>query len=171
MHYSDNHIYEGRGGSRLISYLVTLALISSLVGIATYASYGEGEDRTLRSALAVILISVTVSPVISFVGGAVDGGFFEGGFEIPELSVEDTDFAERAEQAFAEGVRRFVAEEFSLSEGDIKVRLFGFSAEKMRAEKIKIILSGRAALADNRMIAERISSEGLGVCEVELDVS
>ena len=50
------------------------------------------------------------------------------------------------------------------------VFVFNFDATTMTAEKIKIILGGSAVFADNRMISERIADEGLGACEVELDI-
>ena len=62
-----------------------------------------------------------------------------------------------------------MASEYNLSEGDIKVFVFDFDFEKMRAGKISIILSGKAASADFRSIENFISESGLGECEVKID--
>ena len=48
--------------------------------------------------------------------------------------------------------------------------VFGFDFKNMKAERVKIILSGRAALADSRAIAEEIRKLGEWECEVELSV-
>ena len=47
---------------------------------------------------------------------------------------------------------------------------FGFDVSLMKAEKIKIVLHGKAAFADNRAIAASIEESGLGKCEVEIHV-
>ena len=43
--------------------------------------------------------------------------------------------------------------------------------ENMRAEKIIIIVSGRAAMADARSVAGRVENAGLGECEVKIDLA
>ena len=152
-------------------YIITLLAISALVAIASYISYGESQDRTLKCALAIILLYVIASPTVTLVRGFLDSDFYKNSFDSPEISFSDTDFATDAERAFCEGVGRFVAREFNFSEDEVSVAVFGFDAKAMKAQKIKIILRGSAVLGDNRMISQRISAEGLGECEVELDIS
>ena len=150
-------------------YLSGLISISSMVGVCSFIFYGEREDKVLRVASSLIVVYVTVLPIVSLIGALDVEGV--GGASLDSfLSHEETLIGGSAEEAFSVGVKRYVAERFSLSEDDISVRVTGFSYTSMRAEKIKIILSGKAVFADNRAIAEEISRSGLGECEVEIDV-
>ena len=151
------------------SYVISLFAISAAVAIAGYVSYGEKEDKTLKATLAVILIYIIASPTVELANKLFDSDFHKNTFIKPEFSFSDTDFHENAEKAFCDGICDFVCKEFSLSEQEVRAYAFGFDAKNMKAEKIKIILKGSAALADNRMISERIAREGLGDCEVELE--
>lgn len=151
-------------------YLTSLILVSALVGICSYISYGEREEKAAKGIMALILVCVTVSPLVSLVSSAVTDGFYLNGENIPEIPIGDTDFAENAEEAFSRGIKSFLKEEFSVADGDSEVLLFGFDSIEMKAEKIKIILKGKAALADNRAITEKINEMNIGKCEVELYV-
>ena len=151
-------------------YLTSLVLVSALVGICSYISYGEKEEKAAKGAMALILVCVTVAPLVSLVSSAVTDRFYTYGENMPELSIEDTDFAENAEEAFSRGIKSFLNEEFFVEESDLEVLIFGFDSREMKAEKIKIILKGKAAISDNRAIAEKINEMNIGKCEVELYV-
>ena len=151
------------------TYFISLFAISAAASIAGYLSYGEKHDKALKSALAIILVYFIASPTVTLVTNLFDSDFHKTIFSRPEFSFSDTEFSENAEVAFAEGIVKFVSEEFSLSAENIEVFVIGFDAKSMKAEKVKIILKGGAALADNREIADRIEREGLGACEVELE--
>lgn len=152
-------------------YLTSLVLVSALVGICSYISYGEKEEKAAKGAMALMLVCVTVAPLVSLVSSAVtDDWFYTYGENIPEISIDDTDFAENAEKAFSRGIKSFLKEEFFVAEGDCEVLLFRFDSVEMKAEKIKIILKGKAALADSRGIAEKINGMNIGKCEVEIYV-
>ncbi len=151
-------------------YLITLVAVSALAGISAYASYGEREEKGAKFAMALILVYVTVAPVITLFYSFVTDVFYSYGEQAPDISVEDTEFAENAEEAFALGIKKLLREDFSVEESDSEVLLFGFDSIKMRAEKIKIVLKGKGALADNRGIVERIEEMNIGKCEVELYV-
>ncbi len=152
------------------AYLSSLVAISALVGVCSYASYGDAQDKLLKAASSFILVYILVCPAISLIESYADyklpeneiGDYFE--------SINDTELAENAEAAFSAGIKKHVCNRFSLSEDEVSVRVFGFDCRSMKAEKIKIILRGKAILADNRAIAEEISGNGLGECEVELSV-
>ena len=75
-----------------------------------------------------------------------------------------------AEDAFARGIGRAVEEKFSLEEGSVDVKVIGFDFEKMRAESIKIILSGRSVVADYRGIEKYVNSMEIGKCEVVIEI-
>ena len=150
------------------AYVSVVISISAIVGICCFASYNT-DDKAFRGAMAIVLIYTLVSPTVSFFGDMFSGGEV-GEFAIPDISVSDTDFATKAEEAFAVGVRDYVSSEFGLNADLIKVVVSGFDAMEMKAERIRIILYGEAALADNRAISEKLSGCGLGKCEVEIGV-
>ena len=75
-----------------------------------------------------------------------------------------------AEEAFSRGVASAVADEFSLDEKNLRVELYGFDFENMKAERIRVILSGRAALADYKGIEKYVNGLDIGVCECEIEI-
>ena len=88
-----------------------------------------------------------------------------GGISIPLGEVDAV-----AEEAFAEGIARAVASKFSLPEEDIRVTVQGFDFSSMSAERIRIFLSGRAALADYKQIEKYINEQQMGECECEIEI-
>lgn len=123
----------------------------------------------VRLALGVMLLSVSVIPIVSAVTGIVNEGMeiFSGGGMTDDPS--GSLYEKTAEEAFCDGVKKLVVSEFSLSADSVDVRALGFDAGTVRAEKIKIILSGSAVYADHKSIRFRIEELGLGKCEVELE--
>ena len=154
----------------MTQYLTSLVAISSLVGVCSYISYGEVEDKLTKSAMALMLVYVTVAPIVSLAASFAEDGFFKYGEELSDIAIEDTEFHESAEDAFSSGIKQLLKEEFSISETDTEVVIFGFDSIKMKADKVKIILKGRAAMADSRGIIQRINEINIGECEVELRV-
>ena len=51
----------------------------------------------------------------------------------------------------------------------IFVRTEGFSVDKMHAERIRILLHGERVMAGSYAIADYVTGEGLGECEVEIE--
>ena len=152
------------------AYLTGLIAISSLIGVCSYISYGDREDKYLKTASSLILAYVVILPIVTLVKDASDYTY-DGTFWIDSFdSINDTELGESAELAFCDGVKKYVCSQFSLSEENVRVRVFGFDFANMKAEKIKVILSGSAIFADNRAISEQIEKNGLGECEVELSV-
>lgn len=150
-------------------YFASLVAISAIVGISSYVSYGEGRDPVVKCALALILVYVISVPTINLVREIGEMDFYNGVFDGAEIKVEDTAFGENAERAFADGICKFVSEEFSVPQSEVRVVVYGFDAKNMRAKKIKVILSSSAALADGRLICQKVTECGLGECEVEID--
>ncbi len=150
-------------------YFASLVAISAIIGICSYVSYGEGRDPFIKCALALILMYVLSVPTINLIREIGEMDFYNGVFDSGEIDVGDTAFGESAERAFSEGIRKFISEEFSVSQSEVRVIVYGFDAENMRAQKIKVILSSSAALADSRLICQKVSESGLGECEVEID--
>ena len=140
------------------------------MGVCSYVAYGESGERCLKAASSLILVYILVSPAVTLIRNASEYQIYDGGYADFTEEIKDSEMSESAEAAFCEGIRKYVCEKFSLSEGDVKVKAFGFEFKSMKAEKIKIILSGKAVFADNRGIADEIVRCGLGECEVELSV-
>lgn len=151
-------------------YLASLITVSALVGICSYISYGEAQEKAAKGAMALMLVYVTVAPLVSLAYSFASEGFLGYGEDMPDISIEDTEFGESAEEAFRIGIKKYLKEEFSIAEEDATVLIFGFDSIEMKAEKIKIILKGKGALADNRGLTERINEMNIGKCEVELHV-
>ena len=122
--------------------------------------------------MAMVLLYTVTLPIFSVTGGISDlisTDFFEG-LRV-EYDQSDTLFYEKTASAFCDGVARFVCEECDLDKDEVGVRVTGLDLESMRAEKITVILSGRAVSADARLIAEAVESADLGECEVMIDLA
>ena len=153
-----------------MEYVLGLVAISSIVGMCSFISYGDAEDRYLKMAASLLIVYSMVLPVVTLVRDAFQYDFY---VDLPDSvadSINDTQLSDDAEAAFCEGIKKYICADFSLSSDEVSVKAFGFDVINMRAEKIKVILRGRAVLADNRAIAEEIVASGLGECEVELSV-
>jgi hypothetical protein len=74
------------------------------------------------------------------------------------------------EEFFADGVALAVAEKFSLDRDDIRVSLRNFNIENMSAERIRLTLSGVAALADYKAVERYVNSLDIGECDVEIEI-
>ena len=152
------------------AYLAGLFSVSALVGVCSYISYGERQDKCLKAASSLILVYVLISPVITLMKNAADYQIYDDSITDSIGSIEDSAIAEKGEEAFSKGIKKYVCESFSLSEDEIEVNVVDFDFSNMRARKIKIILYGKAIFSDSRRIAEEITKNGLGECEVELSV-
>lgn len=146
-------------------YLVMLFGTVALLGIFSLIVYSEG-DTAVRFGFAVLLIYSATVPLGRLV--------LSEEIEFPSFDVSEGESPEElyltAEKAFCEGVRSLVTKEFSLDGDDLRILAEGFDFEKMSAERIRVILSGRAALADYKKIEELIEDSGLGECEVEIEI-
>ncbi|MBR5139983.1 MAG: hypothetical protein IKV16_02905 [Clostridia bacterium] len=150
------------------NYLGTLVAISALVGVCSYISYGIEKSKTVKFAVSAILICTLVNPLAAMIS-EIDISLSKSESDA-EISFGDSAVYDGARNAFCDGVRRYICESFSLSESEVEIILFEFDPFTMKAEKIKVILYGTAAFADNRAIDDLITSAGLGECEVEVSV-
>lgn len=144
----------------MTKYLLSIFVIAVLLSVLRLLGYRSGAME--RLALGIICIYVIASPL-----GNISDMSFDDFFSIPEIEMENG-ADEVLEDALCEGIARAVSEEFSLKRADIAVRLFGFNREEMRAEKIEIILSNSAAVADYRAIESFINKMEIGECTVEI---
>lgn len=139
-----------------LGFMVGMTLLSSL---ASFASY-KLSDKRLRFGIGIVFLCAVSAPLISVLRGIEDIkiDFSQG---MAENLYEQT-----AKEALCAGLSQSIGEEFSLSKNEVSVICYGFSLEEMRAERIKVILSGGAAFADRTAIRAFVEGGGFGECEV-----
>ena len=151
-------------------YLFSVVLTSALLGVLSYASYPSvHSERSMKVASSVLLLYVVINPVFSLVENlSYDGieDFF--GSVTGDFNMDESQMAEASEQAFANGIATLLQQEFGADKDFVKVSVFGFDFKNMKAEKIKITLSGKSAFLDWRRIEDYITRMGLGDCEVNV---
>ena len=147
-------------------YLISVFVICFLTGVLGRVSFSGGEFE--KTALLIITLFVIASPLTGLIGNfSLDSvlppeGEYDG--------MLDEGYVEIAEQAFSDGIKRAIEEKFLLESDGVRVRVFGFDFNNMRAESIKVILSGKAATADYRRIKAYVDSLDVGECEVNIEI-
>ena len=150
--------------NEFLSYALGVVGICALVALMGFVSYRGDADGAARAAIAVIMLFSVVAPL--------SGMDFDFSFDISgEGAMPDGGEYERVgREAFEMGICRLISERYSLSEENISVRAEGYDFSTMRAERIFVLLSGRAASADARAIKNYITEQGLGECEVDIEI-
>ena len=146
-------------------YALAVFGICLVVGICLTVSHGSGKAQSL--ALGIITLWVILSP-LGDMAEHFDPNSWGESFDIPEYNSGEIDIV--IEDAFADGICSAVSDKFSLDREDVRVRLYGFDKTEMRAEKIMIILSGRAAFSDYKAVEKYINSMEVGECNVEIEI-
>ncbi len=152
-------------------YIISVMAATAVVALGGLISYGGGTARISRAAMAMVLLYTVTLPIISVTGDVsqlISEDFFDD-IKV-EYDPDDTLFYERTASAFSDGVKKFVCGEYRFADDDVRVTVRSLDVESMRAEKIIIVLSGRAIIADARSVAETVEDAGLGECEVKIDV-
>lgn len=150
----------------MTEYALAAFGICAVVGLLSLLSYGSGRVESLS--LAIICLFVLVSPVAEAIGDMKSQLPFDK-IEIPDLENE-SGYSELLSEAFADGICSALAEKYYLNKEDIRVRLYGFDGKNMSADRILVILSGRAALADCLAIEKYLDSLSMGECDVEIEI-
>ena len=148
-------------------YLISVVLITALVALASHFLSGTDAAGYGRLSLGIVLLWAVLSPLASLLSALPSLP------NLPEPPAGDTDaplYEQYAEEGFCEGIALAVEERFGISAEHISVRVEGFDITKMRAERVRILLRGKAAFADSRAIAAFVEGEGLGECEVEIEI-
>ena len=145
--------------------VIAVSLLSALLGFLTY---GGACERAVRAAAGVILIYTVCMPLGDFLADFSPG---ELSVDVSaEVEVGSSEFFEVAKDSFEKGVKNYVSEQFRLASDEVYVSAAGFDYEKMTAERIFVVLSGRAALADCARIRQTVEDAGLGECEVNIKI-
>ena len=148
-------------------YLISVLLICALVSLASHFLCETAAARYGRLALAVVLLWAVISPLSDLISGLSE---FPSLPDFPAEEGVDPLYEARAREAFCEGVCAAVCEKFSLSASDVSVRAEGFDVQAMRAEKIFVLLKSKGIFSDSFAIAAFVEAEGLGECEVEIEI-
>jgi hypothetical protein len=148
-------------------YFISVFGITAAVSMLGYLVYPRGGEL-VRSALSVLVLFVALTPLFSLIGSLGTGGIFDP----PDFDASEyrEDYLEVTREAFCEGLRVHIAERYGISEDEVTVLAEGFSFKEMRAEKIRVILVGKAAFKDGKGIAKYVEGLGYGRCEVEIGI-
>lgn len=154
----------------MTEYLGFLISASAVVALGTLTAHTGRSHGAVKLALGVMLLSASVVPLISIVTDAVDDASIIFDEQITGDGFSDTIYEKTAEDAFSDGIKKLVVSEFSVNSSEVEVCVFDFKVDEMRAEMVKIILSGSAIYVDQRSLRLRVENLGLGKCEVELEI-
>lgn len=153
--------------SEIKAVVATAACICVAAALASLVSYKGKLDGASRGAIAIIILSAVSVPLANLADAEL---------RLPEISVEEllpsgeAEYEKVGREALQNGLRRMIAEKFSISEQDISVTVIGFDFSSMRAEKICVLLRRGAAASDIRAIRDYVTDEGIGECEVEIEI-
>ena len=154
----------------MAEYLGFLLSASAVVALGGLMAHGGRTANVVKLALGVMLLSVSVIPIVSAVCDVVSEGEIIFSESTQQGGTSGNLYEKTAEDAFCEGIKKLLVSEFSLTSDEVDVRIYDFKVEEMRANKVKVILSGRAVSADYRKICSRVEELELGRCEVELEI-
>ena len=150
------------------AYLISVVLISAMVSLASHFLGGTEAARYGRLGLSVVLLWAVIAPLSELCRALP---------EIPDFSIPSVEegegaplYAVRAEAAFCDGIAAAIAEKFSLQKAQITVISEGFDVLSMRALRVRVLLKKEAVFADSFAIASFVEGEGLGECEVEIEI-
>lgn len=131
--------------------------------VASLSSYGGENERWVRCALGVILAAAASTAIFNTVTGIT----------LPEITVDDAlEFGDDAHnealaEAFSDGIRRELCSRFLLNTSEVDVSVDGFDSANMRAERIRVVLTGEAMGTDFRGVRAFVNNN-FGECEVSL---
>ena len=145
--------------------MLSVFAISAVVGILGMFSY-KGGAQLGRSAFLVLVLYTTVTPVAAL----VSSGDLSSLLISREYEKIEGEYSLVAEEAFADGVRRAVCDKFSVDEECVRIMIYGFDFANMRADRIKVILSGRAVILDCKKIEKYLDGLDIGDCEVDIEI-
>ena len=149
----------------MTEYIVGVYCVAVLLGILSQLSFDKGKEKVQRAAFAVLLLYTVLMPLGRL---SLDDIGFD--LDIPSYEEGTAEYEVAAREAFALGVRRLVSEEYSLPEENVRVLVEELDIESMKAGKIRVILSGRAAFADYKGIEKYLNGLDMGVCKVEVEI-
>ena len=150
-------------------YFVMIVVASSALGLLSFLSYPSVSDRLVKAAASLLLLYTVLIPLANMLEELYSSlGSFDFDFSLEE--VEKGEYEEVAEEAFKNGIRKLLFTKYEIEEGEADVIVYGFDFESMKAERIRILLSGDAIYSDARGMQEYLNGLDLGKCEVEIRI-
>ena len=147
------------------SYFTRIFAVAAVVSACSLLLYKKsGAARLALSVLLIYAVLVPLSAVFSGFGGLVLDG------ELGDISGYDKEYERVAREAFCEGIDAYICSELGLSSDGVLVNCRGFNYKEMRAERVRVTLSGRCISADSLKIKRLLEDGGLGMCEVEIEI-
>ena len=141
------------------TYIGLVLSVGACAALGGALLYDSERDAVSRTAISLILLLATVSPIVAFIS--------QLSFTLPELpelpEVQEGEYAEVAREAFCDGVAELLSEKYSLPSES-----FDFTA--MRAERITVTLRGSAVRCDPLLVEKFINSYGIGDCHAEIGI-
>jgi len=154
----------------LAEYLISVVMMSFVLGIISFVSYPSQSEKAAKFSSSVLLLYTAIIPIMSLAQGLSEGDLkFNFSDTGGSVDMESEEYIEVAEKAFEDGISKLLFAKYNLSSEEAEVSVYGFEFDRMRAERIKIVLSGKGILSDYRGIASYITESGLGTCEVAFD--
>lgn len=147
-------------------YFLTVFAVCAVLGALGMITYKEN-SAIERAALAIIILYTVSAPIADAV---LSGGEFSIDLRADEAEILDDGYLEVAKEAFELGIRRAIAEKYSINLDDISVRSVDFNFNEMKARRIKVLLTGLGALSDRRGVEKYLNSLGIGECEVDIEI-
>ena len=147
-------------------FLSTVFIISILSGILESLTHQSVKNST-RALIGIVTLFLLLNPIRETFLGVDFSDMTLPTLPDSEISEEYSGYVR---EAFESGIAMAVADRFGLDESNIRVKVTGFDSQMMRAESIRISLSGVAALSDYRAIRDYINNMKIGECTVETDI-
>ncbi len=151
-------------------YLASCVVMAVVLALISYISYPGASQKSIKFASSVLLLYTVMMPVGTFVSEIYSVRNISDIFGEEFIKPDGGEYIEVAEDAFVDGIIKFIVDEYRADRENIDVIISGFSFTDMRAEHITVYLSGKAALLDRRGMESKINGLGLGKCEVFLDI-
>ena len=149
--------------SAYIGLIISVGIVAAIGGGLLYDGEREGVSR---GAISVILLLATIAPVAAFVS--------QLSLKAPTLpnlpAAEDGEYTEVAREAFCDGIRTLLSENYSLSEDCFAVKCEVFDFTSMRAERLTVTLRGAAVRCDPLAVEKFINSYEIGDCHAEIGI-
>ena len=152
----------------LKEYFEGVMILASFVALVVGVSHPRLKSATNFSAGVLIMCAILL-PLVGIIKDIDKKYSIDDLFSVIEYE-DTTDGA--IELAFEEGIALYIVDKYDVKSEDVLVMADGFDIENMRAERIYITLSSRAALLDYKKIEEEIAKEFTygGECEVSLEI-
>ena len=150
-------------------YLITVAFVSSAVGVLEFLFYRSRGGGAARFCACVILTHAIIAPALSLAASLPDRVPLLEDVEMPDIPHGDT-FGQIAEEGFEEGVCKLLCANFGFDEENVSASAVGFEPSEMRAERIVVLLSGSAALSDYKSVEAYLNGLSIGNCEVRIRI-